>query len=490
MVPPHQIPSAERFRKYSAAALLFSALLPALWAQTQPSTKPLSKDDVVQLLKGNVPVKRVETLARQRGIDFPITPATESELRQAGANESLLGVLEELAPSPPASVPASPYAGKLVSGINPIFTSDASFAIPGTSPIGTGLMETAKENVNKAVGWLNPLIHDARGSWAELLSWQPRNPDNGVIGVHFSVGPAPPTPTAAPQLVMSKSQTSLSMGIPAEHYQDPGAIFADVLELFIWNLPPQMSHSAHDKLVQQVRKTAAEFSYPGDPLPPEVLARFGVRTSSQAKSLDADTPDSHTNAAIYDGDIQGRVIGSTVKCFNFLFNKGVPYLTKLQNTAVQKTKESFQAGDAQVATEWQNVATTLGDDVHTINSLLESLPAQLKVDFYYRAAEQTTAHGKPGRPTKIPESEPGVRITIALPRDVYTPAAVKDALIQELSSQARGIQIGRAVNDFFLLFAEDPANQGDFYAVTMQQLHPQPDEALGTLSKLWPVAAR
>jgi hypothetical protein len=471
---------AMRIYRPLLAACLALAVVAAVagHAHAQPSTKPLSKDDVVQLLKGNVPVKRVETLARQRGIDFPMTPETESELRQAGANESLLAVLEGLAPSPPVSLPASPYAGKLVSGINPIFTSDASFAIPGTSPIGKGLMETAKENVNKAVGWLNPLIHDARGSWSELLSWQPRNPDNGVIGIHFSVGPAPPTPTAAPQLVMSKSPTSLSMGIPAEHYQDPGAIFGDVLELFIWNLPTQLSRAAHDKLVQQVKKTAGEFSYPGDPLPSEVLARLGVRTSSQAKSLDADTPDTGTNAGIYEGDIQGHVIGSTVKCFNFLFSKGVPYLTKLQSNALQSAKELSATSNAEAAQSAQEYAALLGEDIHTIKALLETLPAQLKVDFYYRGAEQTTARGKTGRPTKIPESEPGVRITIALPRDAYTPAAVKDALIQELSNQAGGLQIGRAVNDFFLVYEGDPANKGDYFAVTMQQLHPEPNPRL------------
>jgi hypothetical protein len=472
-VPAHQAPSAKRFRKYSAAVLLFSTLLPALWTQTQPSTKPFSKADVVTLLKGDVPVKRVEALARQRGIDFPLTPETESELRQAGANDSLLAVLEEMAPTPPVTLPASPYTGKRVSSINPIFTADASFAIPGTSPIGKGLIETAKENVNKALGWLNPLIHDARGPWAELLSWQPRNPDNGVTGIHFSVGPAPPTPTAAPQLVMSKSSTSLSLGIPAEHYLDPGAIFGDVLELFIWNLPSQLGRAAHDKLVQQVKKTAGEFSYPGDPLPSEVLARLGVRTSSQAKSLDADTPNTGTNAGIYDGDIQGRVIGSTVKCFNFLFSKGVPYLTKLQSNALQSAKELSATSNAEAARSAQDYAALLGEDIRTIKSLLESLPQQLKVDFYFRAAEQTAARGKAGKPTKIPESEAGVRVTIALPRQAYTPAAVKDALIQELGNQAGGLQIRQAVNDFFVLFAEDPANKGDFYAVTMQQLEPE-----------------
>ncbi len=67
---------------------------------------------------------------------------------------------------------------------------------------------------------------------------------------------------------------------------------------------------------------------------------------------------------------------------------------------------------------------------------------------------------------------------------------MKDALIQELSNQAGGFQIHRAVDDFFSLFAEDPANKGDYYAVTMQQLHPQPDEALAMFSKLWTAQAR
>jgi hypothetical protein len=471
---------------------LITCLLCASTVLLSAQSKPFTKDDVITLLKGDVPAKRVEVLVRQRGVDFQLTPETESELRQAGASDPLLAVLQDLAPTPPVTVPASPIHAPPASAIKPMLTTDAQFAIPGTSPIGEGLIGNATENVNKALGWLNPLIRNAKDPWAGLLSWQPRNPDNGVIGIHFSVSPSPPSPTVAPQLVMSKSPTSLSMAIPAEHYQDPAAIFADVLELFIWNLPPQ-SRSAHGRLVEQIKRSAGQFSYPGGPLPPEVLAKLGVGASSQAKSLDPDTPDTGTNAGIYDGDIQGRVIGSTVKCFNFLFSKGVPYLTKLQNTALQKAKESSQAGDAQAAAEWQTVATTLGDDIRTLNSLLEALPRQLKVDFYYRAAEQMTARGRAAKPARIPESEPGVRITIALPKEAYYgqgPAAVKDALIQELGNQAGSMQVRRAVDDFFLLYGGDPANKGDYFAVTMQQLHPQPDEALGTLSKLWSTAPR
>ena len=476
------------------AAVLVLAVIAAVAhsAHAQSSLKPLSKDDVINLLKGDVPAKRVEYLARQRGIDFQITPDTESELRTAGATEPLLAVLRELAPTPPVAVPVSSIHAPPASAIKPMLSTNANLTLQGTDPIGKSLIDNATENVNKAVQWLDPLVRNAKGQWVDFLSWQPRDA-NGVIGIHFSVSPPPPSPTAPPQLVMSKAPSSLSIAIPAEHYQDAGAIFIDVLELFIWNLPPQQNRAAHDKLVQQIKQSAGQFAYQGDPLPPEVLAKLGVAGSSQGKSLVADTPDTGTNAGIYDGDIQGRVIGSTVKCFNFLFSKGVPYLTRLQNVALQKAKQSSEAGDTETAKSWQGAAATLGDDVRTINSLLEPLPHQLQVDFYLRAAEQTTVRGKPGKPAKIPGSQPGVLISIALPRDAYYsqgPPAVKDALIQELSNQAGGFQIHRAVDDFFSLFAEDPANKGDYYAVTMQQLHPQPDEALAMFSKLWTAQAR
>jgi hypothetical protein len=482
-----------RTATYALLACLLCASVVLASAQTQPTPKPLSKDDVVNLLKGDVPAKRLEYLARQRGVDFQVTAATESELRNAGATDPLLAVLRELAPTPPVAVPVSYIHAPPASGIKPMLSTDANLTLQGTDPIGKSLVDSATENVNKAVQWLDPLIRNAKGQWVDFLSWQPRDTTSGIIAIHFSVSPPPPSPTAPSQLIMSKAPSSLSIGIPAEHYQDAGAIFIDVLELFIWNLPPQQNHAAHDKLMQQIKQSAGQFTYPGDPLPSEVLAKLGVGGSSQGKSLVADTPDTGTNAGIYDGDIQGRVIGSTVKCFNFLFSKGVPYLTRLQNVAIQKAKQSSEAGDTEAAKSWQGAAAILGDDVRTINSLLEPLPHQLQVDFYLRAAEQTTARGKPGKPAKIPESQPGVLISIALPRDAYYsqgPPAVKDALIQELSNQAGGFQIHRAVDDFFSLFAEDPAYKGDYYAVTMQQLHPQQDEALAMFSKLWTAQAK
>jgi formylglycine-generating enzyme required for sulfatase activity len=65
------------------------------------SRKPYTKDAIVGMLKGEVAPQRVAVLARQRGIDFQITPEVESELRQAGATDELMAALREVAPQPP-----------------------------------------------------------------------------------------------------------------------------------------------------------------------------------------------------------------------------------------------------------------------------------------------------------------------------------------------------------------------------------------------------
>ena len=72
-------------------------------AAAQAAQKPLTKAEILQLLEGEVPAARVAALARQHGINFPMTPANESELKQAGAAEELLQTLREIAPKPPAA---------------------------------------------------------------------------------------------------------------------------------------------------------------------------------------------------------------------------------------------------------------------------------------------------------------------------------------------------------------------------------------------------
>ena len=82
-------------------ALALGVGLGAVNGRAQGARQPYSKEAIVGLLKGEVSPNRVAALARQRGINFPITPEVESELRQAGATDSLLAALRELAPAPP-----------------------------------------------------------------------------------------------------------------------------------------------------------------------------------------------------------------------------------------------------------------------------------------------------------------------------------------------------------------------------------------------------
>lgn len=72
--------------------------------------KPLSKDDVVGLLEGQVEPARVADVARSEGITFELNSATEKELREAGADDNLISVLRSLAPKPKEEpvVPSNP----------------------------------------------------------------------------------------------------------------------------------------------------------------------------------------------------------------------------------------------------------------------------------------------------------------------------------------------------------------------------------------------
>lgn len=74
----------------------------------QSAKKPLSKDDVLELLKEHLPTKNVLERARERGIEFQVSPGIEEELLQSGATDELLIALREIAPlpSPPAPRPA------------------------------------------------------------------------------------------------------------------------------------------------------------------------------------------------------------------------------------------------------------------------------------------------------------------------------------------------------------------------------------------------
>jgi len=117
-----------------AAVLCLSA------AKLQGKDKSLTKDDVLNLLTGDVPPERVASVARDRGVAFEMTRATEKQFRDAGADEELLKVLRELAPKPLAP-PAKPPESRPPSAGPPVLMIEA---MPGGAqvylddePIGT-----------------------------------------------------------------------------------------------------------------------------------------------------------------------------------------------------------------------------------------------------------------------------------------------------------------------------------------------------------------
>jgi len=89
-----------------AWALLFAVTLLVPRA-AQSSQKPLSKNEVIELLEGDVPPSRVAEVARTHGITFEMNSSSAQELRDAGADENLLRVLRQIAPKPVTEPPAS-----------------------------------------------------------------------------------------------------------------------------------------------------------------------------------------------------------------------------------------------------------------------------------------------------------------------------------------------------------------------------------------------
>ncbi|HXJ96843.1 MAG TPA: tetratricopeptide repeat protein [Terriglobia bacterium] len=93
----------------SCCAVVLCALLglPFARAQQQHPPTPLTENAILGLLKNGVSSRRIAALARQRGVDFKLTPEVENQLRQSGADIFILETLRELSPIPVGS-PAGP----------------------------------------------------------------------------------------------------------------------------------------------------------------------------------------------------------------------------------------------------------------------------------------------------------------------------------------------------------------------------------------------
>lgn len=135
-----------RPRWNSAAAVLAATLLLVVLPQrndAQSAKKPLSRDEIVELLESGVSPARVEEkYVRQYGVSFELTRENEAALRDAGATDQLLKAIRENARGattpprtsttttiqPPASTPPS-LAIEVTPGGAQVYVDD--------EPIGT-----------------------------------------------------------------------------------------------------------------------------------------------------------------------------------------------------------------------------------------------------------------------------------------------------------------------------------------------------------------
>jgi formylglycine-generating enzyme required for sulfatase activity len=73
---------------------------PVIQALRAARPKPLSREQVLQLVVGHVPNQRATSLVRQHGIDFPAGEEYLKTLRLAGADEELIAALREASKAP------------------------------------------------------------------------------------------------------------------------------------------------------------------------------------------------------------------------------------------------------------------------------------------------------------------------------------------------------------------------------------------------------
>ncbi len=99
---PH--PGGKRIPRILALLLVLIAaiaLIPSL-GNAQKAAKKLTKQDIIDLLTGDVSSDDVAQEARKSGISFQVTASVAKEIRDAGGTDDLIRVLRTLAPPAPA----------------------------------------------------------------------------------------------------------------------------------------------------------------------------------------------------------------------------------------------------------------------------------------------------------------------------------------------------------------------------------------------------
>ncbi len=92
------------------ALIAVIALFPSL-GNSQKVGKKLTKQDIIDLLTGDVPSDQVAQEAQKAGISFQVTTSVANEIRGAGGTDALIRVLQSLAPRAPAAPVNPPRSG-------------------------------------------------------------------------------------------------------------------------------------------------------------------------------------------------------------------------------------------------------------------------------------------------------------------------------------------------------------------------------------------
>jgi len=110
--------------------LMLLLLALGLVAAPQSSKKPLTKDQVMELVKGSVNSAEVANLVREHGIDFDPTEDYFQALRSAGAEQALIDALNAARPVKPPVQDPTAQAKQHIKGANSLLgTGDIDGAI-------------------------------------------------------------------------------------------------------------------------------------------------------------------------------------------------------------------------------------------------------------------------------------------------------------------------------------------------------------------------
>lgn len=138
--PVSRISAAQMFfRPLAVVTLLLTFALLPFARPAQNAQRPLTEAVIIDLLHNAVSSSRLQDLVRQRGVSFQMTHDTERDLKAAGADESLLKVIAEVAPNSAAHAPDAGPANPLsASAVLEILSTPGSASVyVDDEPMGT-----------------------------------------------------------------------------------------------------------------------------------------------------------------------------------------------------------------------------------------------------------------------------------------------------------------------------------------------------------------